>query len=131
MTSKKIIPVITVVYKSKDGNWRGFCFPYDVSCTAETKEEAGSILEGLVETYEEVLNKYNNPSHLIDKELSDEEDQKALAELWPEIRKDLAKRINAARTPKEYQTSGTLEFGNKIQAVAQYSSRGVLSPLGV
>ena len=70
-----IIPIVAVVYKSKDENWRGFCHPYDLSCNAYTKEEAKENIAGLIETYEESLKRHGNPKHLIEKQLSDKEDQ--------------------------------------------------------
>ena len=70
-----IIPIVAVVYKSKDENWRGFCHPYDLSCNAYTKEEAKENIASLIETYEESLKRHGNPKHLIEKQLSDKEDQ--------------------------------------------------------
>lgn len=62
------------IYKTKEGLWRGFVAPYDVTHEAKTKKEVENILPKLVELYEEGLVKYKNPSHLVNVPLSDEED---------------------------------------------------------
>ena len=43
--------IIEVVYRSKDKTWRGFCAPFDVSCTAKTTDEARKKLDELVGIY--------------------------------------------------------------------------------
>ncbi len=97
-----IIPVILVVHKSKDGFWRGFCYPYDISCNASSQEDAKKQIEEMVETYEEVLKKYNNPIHLIKKELTEEEDRKVFDKLWPVIVKQITEKLKLSRTPASY-----------------------------
>lgn len=68
--------IIFVIYETRDGTWRGFCSPYDVSCNASTKEAAIETLKKLVSLYEEGLKKYGYPAHLTIKPLSDPEDEK-------------------------------------------------------
>ncbi len=62
------------IYKTKDGLWRGFVVPYDITHEAKTKKEVEEVLPKLVELYEEGLAKYKNPSHLVSVPLSDKED---------------------------------------------------------
>ncbi|MEK9174867.1 MAG: hypothetical protein AAB725_02765 [Patescibacteria group bacterium] len=97
---KNIVPVIKVVYKSKDGNWRGFCFPYDITCNAISKEDAIKKLTGLVETYEECLGQYNNPKHLMINSLSDKEDSDVFEKIWPIISKKIANKLKTANPTK-------------------------------
>lgn len=90
----KLIPIILVVYKSKNGLWRGFCNPYDVTCNSDTKEEAKQQLIKLVRLYEEGLQKYHNPRHLVFKELSSKEDDKLFrAVIWPRVSKEIQKKM--------------------------------------
>lgn len=67
--------IIFVAYKAKDGNWRSFCSPYDISCEAETRLEAMKRIEKSFKLYEEGLKKYGYPKHLSIRPLSDEQDQ--------------------------------------------------------
>lgn len=120
VTSYKIVPVVMVVYKTQDG-WRGFCVPYDVSCNAETQEEAKSRLEMLVKFYEEGLNKYNNPKSLILKELSDDEDKLLFNKIWPHISKNIESKMKSYKSYAEQELSGSIE--RKI------SVKGMDSPL--
>lgn len=98
----KIIPVIAVVYKSRDGNWRGFCYPYDLTCNADTKESAKKFIEDLIDVYEKNLERYNNPLHLIDKKLSESEDQAVLKRIWPRVSRQIAHHSQKAHSPAQY-----------------------------
>lgn len=63
------------IYKTKEGLWRGFATPYDVSYEAKTKKKVEEVLPKLVELYEDGLAKYKNPQHLMIVPISDEEDR--------------------------------------------------------
>jgi hypothetical protein len=63
------------IYKTKEGKWRGFFVPYDVTYEARTKKEVEEVLPKMVTLYEDGLKKYNNPSHLISVPLSHDEDR--------------------------------------------------------
>lgn len=65
---------ILYVYRSKNGAWRGFAHPYDVTIEASTKTKALSALKEMVEEYEAGLKKYDYPPHLAKRHLSDAED---------------------------------------------------------
>ena len=115
-TMKSIIPVIEVVYRSKDGNWRGFCYPYDVTCNATSKEDAIKKLTDLVETYEECLDRYNNPKHLIINNLSDKEDQDVFKKVWPIISKGIANKLKTANPLKysNYLSQGRISSNDNL-----------------
>ena len=88
----RLIPIVFVVYKTKKG-WRGFCHPYDVTCNAETLEDARKRLEKLVKLYEGGLKKYKNPRHLFFKKFSNQEDKKFFDNVvWPKISQDIQRR---------------------------------------
>ena len=72
---------IMVVYKAKNGAWRGFAHPYDVTIEADSRTKALNALKDMVGIYEEGLKKYNNPSHLALKHLSDKEDNEKFSQL--------------------------------------------------
>jgi hypothetical protein len=80
MSEHKIIPIISVVYKSKDGLWRGFTAPFDVTCNAETSKEAKERLDILTSLYMDGLKKHNYPKYLFTKDLSDSEDKQIFKE---------------------------------------------------
>ena len=65
---------VLYVYKSKNGSWRGFAHPYDVTIEAPTKTKTLSALREMVAEYEEGLIKYDYPAHLTTRPLSDTED---------------------------------------------------------
>lgn len=121
-----IFPVLGVVYKSKDGNWRGFCYPYDVACNTMTKEEAMKNLMELMETYEENLSNYNSPRHLIVKKLSEKEDQDVFKKIWPEVSRKFAERLRVASNPTKFSdrlsqdTKFTVDSG---KSTVSYSNR--------
>jgi len=66
---------VLATYKSKNGSWRGFVHPYDITIEADTKEKAVKALEDMVIAYEEGLAAHGSPSHLARKVLSDDEDR--------------------------------------------------------
>lgn len=85
--------IIEAVYKSKDGTWRGFCAPFDISCTEETAEKTMKALDELVELYIDGLKKYGYPADLTVKEVSDEEDREVLKKVIDYVIVDLAKKM--------------------------------------
>lgn len=119
---KKVVPIIGVVYQSADGNWRGFCYPYDVTCNADSIEEAKSALDELVQLYEDNLAKHGNPSHLIENGLSDEEDQKIFDQIWPEISQQISAEIKKS-TPQKYSESlsSNLAIKSPIATITNFS----------
>jgi hypothetical protein len=72
---------IMVSYKSKSGTWRGFVYPYNITTEADSKDMAHTALAEMVEVYEEGLKKYDFPSHLKSRPLSDEEDKEVFNRL--------------------------------------------------
>jgi len=84
-TKKQPKPKVYVVYQQKNGSWRGFCAPYDVTCQAETSDDAKTRIEELVKLYEKNLSKYDFPKHLTFKKLSDSEDRKIFDIVWNKI----------------------------------------------
>ena len=69
------------IYKTKNGTWRGFVTPYDITFEASTKKKVEEVLPEMVQLYEEGLKRYNNPQHLIAVPLSYEEDIKEFEKL--------------------------------------------------
>jgi hypothetical protein len=72
---------VLVAYKSKNGSWRGFVQPYDITIEADSKGKAIESLREMVESYEEGLKKYSYPPHLSIKHLSNEEDNEVFNQL--------------------------------------------------
>ncbi|MDR3548074.1 MAG: hypothetical protein P4M11_07415 [Candidatus Pacebacteria bacterium] len=66
---------VIVVYSSKNGSWRGFVRPYDITIETETRNQAIEALKDMLETYRNMLKKYNYPEHLQTKPFSDDEDR--------------------------------------------------------
>ncbi|MEK7170044.1 MAG: hypothetical protein AAB767_02030 [Patescibacteria group bacterium] len=66
---------ILVVYKSKEGYWKGFVHPYGVTSQAKSKARALTLLKELVEAYRKELKKYGFPSHLVYQTFVDVEDR--------------------------------------------------------
>ncbi len=124
-----------VVYKSQDG-WRGFCVPYDITCNAKTQEGAKKKLEALVELYEEGLNRYGNPKHLILKELSDEEDKAFFNKIWPHISKNIESRMKSYKDHVKEELNSNIERKISIQGMGrniplplvEYYKRSVVCP---
>lgn len=79
---------LNVIYKTTNNGWRAFCFPFDISCEAKTKEEAYRIIRNLSALYNEGLKKYNYPDHLIFKKLSNSEDRRMLEIVRKELIKE-------------------------------------------
>lgn len=77
--------IVNVVYKTKEGFWRGFCSPFDVTCEANTQKKAITQLEESVKLYLDGLKKYNFPKHLSIKPLSSPKDKKIFDEVIVEI----------------------------------------------
>lgn len=123
MKKIKIVPVVFVVYKSKDGDWHGFCHPYDVTCEAKTMEEAERRLTNLVKLYEEGLNKYGNPEHLIIKELSDKEDRDFFTKIaWPKISEDIRKHVL-----RSYMDYASAAFSERKEFSTRDETRSLVS----
>ena len=66
---------IIVVYKSKNGDWKGFTHPYGETTEANTRAEAIKKMRVLTRAYSDILRQYDNPSHLINGGLVDLEDK--------------------------------------------------------
>jgi hypothetical protein len=64
----------THIYQTKEGLWRGFVTPYDVTYEDKTREKVEDVLPKLTKLYEEGLKKYSYPAHLSVVSLTDEED---------------------------------------------------------
>jgi phenylalanyl-tRNA synthetase alpha subunit len=88
---------IRVVYHSKDGTWRGFCAPFDISCTAETAKQAMKKIDELHEMYMDGLKKYGYPTHLVSgkNELSDKEDEAIFEVVLKHIAAEVSKKIQS------------------------------------
>lgn len=114
--------IIGVVYKSKDGTWRGFCSPFDISCTAKTAKQAMKITDSLVKAYIDGLCKYDFPLNTAVKELSDEEDKIVFKKVREYVIKDIARKMT--ENLKRFQTESkinTFEIKDDIKASGQYS----------
>ena len=85
--------VLSVVYKSKNGLFRGFCSPYDVTCESATAKEAMAKLDSLVDLYEDGLKKYKFPRHLSIKDLTNDEDKKVFSIALNVVSKELKKKV--------------------------------------
>ena len=79
-----VYPKVSLFYKTEDGLWRGFMTPYDVSFEAKTRKKVEEVLPKLVKLYEEGLQKYKNPPHLMTVPLSDKEDIK-IFDKWASV----------------------------------------------
>lgn len=62
------------IYKTKEGTWRGFVTPYNVTFEASSRKKVEEVLPEMVKLYEAGLEKYNYPSHLMKVPLSYQED---------------------------------------------------------
>ena len=80
---------ILVVYQAKNKNWRGFCFPFDITCEAFSKDEAIKKLEKMVKIYIDGLKKYNYPRHLSIRRLSEKQDRIVFSRVIDKIAKKL------------------------------------------
>ena len=72
---------ILAVYKSNEGYWKGFAFPYNVTSQAKTKNLASKRLNDLVELYVSDLKKFGFPSHLVHQSLTDLEDREMFSRI--------------------------------------------------
>ncbi len=105
--------LIFVVYKKASNNWRGFCFPYDVTCETETKKEAMNRLEKLVKLYDEGLKKYGYPKHLSVRQLSNPKDRIVLAKVEEKIISDIKRdflRFQAEKQKEEFRIGGAMSL---------------------
>jgi len=93
---------VSVVYKSKNGLYRGFVQPYDITYEGETKEQVLAVLKDMIVQYEEGLKRYNFPSHLSSVSLSDEEDREKLADIFPGLLQHLREKHFQVTTPDYY-----------------------------
>lgn len=93
---------VNIVYKSKNGLYRGFVQPYDITYEDETKEKVLSVLKDMTFQYEEGLKRYNNPSHLSCVPLTDEEDRAKWNDISPSLIQQLATKNFKVVTPDYY-----------------------------
>jgi len=110
--------IIFAVYKTGEGDWRGFCVPFNVSCNAPSSKEAQSRLEKLVSLYEEGLERYGYPKHLSIQGLSDPEDRKVFRQIRKEIAQQFRKKIE--EDFMEYQLSYAKKNKFRIDNVKGY-----------
>ncbi|MBU1046820.1 hypothetical protein KKH36_03520 [Patescibacteria group bacterium] len=80
-TKNKLPFSLNVVYKSKNGSWRGFVMPYDITYESENKKHVQDVLRKMVIQYEKGLERYNKPEHLLNIPLSDKEDFNKFSEI--------------------------------------------------
>jgi hypothetical protein len=82
---------VSVSYESKEGSWRGFVIPYDLTYEADTKEAVMKVLQDMVLSYEAALKEYGSPSHLASVPLTDEED----ISKFHKIKNDLVSKLKS------------------------------------
>lgn len=97
-----------IVYKKKEGYWRGFCSPFDVVVEADTQKQALNLLEDAVALYWDGLKKYKFPKHLSIKPLSDPEDEKVFKKALVILSKKIAEKI--LKDYEDYQQSEKLKY---------------------
>ena len=116
---KKIKPglLILVAYHTKEGDWRAFCSPFDVSCNAPSAKEAMGRLEGLIDLYVEGLEKYNYPEHLSIKQISDSEDRAVFGKVKKQLADKIKKKI--IEDYSEYQRNKQVTF--KKEGILSYA----------
>lgn len=119
--------VVLVAYKSKDKSWRGFCFPYDVSCNAKTKNEAFKKLDTLVRLYEEGLEKYNYPQHLSVRRLTDNEDIEIFKKVSGKIISHFLRHLQE-KMRKDMLAFQRERFWKEVNDVVKDSSVRIYSP---
>ena len=93
---------VSVVYKSKNGLYRGFVQPYDITYEGKTRDQVMSVLKNMTIQYEEGLRRYDNPSHLSSVPLSDEEDREKLNDIFPGLMRQLVSKHFKVVTPDYY-----------------------------
>lgn len=117
--------VVTVVYKTNQKDWRGFCFPYDVTCNAPTEKEAKKTIQEMVDLYEEGLKEYHFPKQLSIKPISNTTDKKVFAIIQKEIAKGIQEKVSEQFT--EFQ--GEYEKRNEIKKNALTANYYYLQPM--
>ena len=118
MKIQRAVPkfILSVVYQTKNKNWRGFCFPFDITCEAFDKETAMKKMDAMVDIYIEGLKKYNFPEHLSIKKLTNKDDRAVFKKIQPIIAKKVEEDL------KNYQA----EKG-KIEIVSNKSDLSIRS----
>lgn len=119
----KIVPKLTilVVYKDKNGHWRGFCSPYDVSCEGKTKQSVMNKLQALVSLYENRLKKYKYAKHLAIKPLSEPKDKEIFSFVLRKVSVDIEEKVRERffqyqeEQAKEFKTRNPLTQGYYYQ----------------
>ena len=101
-TTKLECSAVSVVYKSKNGLYRGFVQPYDITYEAGTQNKVLEILKEMTMEYEEGLKKYGNPSHLASVPLTDGEDKEKWNEVSPSLMQQLITRHLKISKPDYY-----------------------------
>lgn len=76
---------VIVAYVSKEGLWRGFVMPYDITYEADSRQKVVTVLRKMLVQYEKGLKRYNHPAHLLTVPLSDKEDQAKLSKISMEL----------------------------------------------
>lgn len=82
---------VLVAYKVKDGVWRGFVHPFDITYESATKKEVVSVLKDMLDAYVDGLHRYGNPAHLSNVPLSHTSDSAK----WQRISIDLMSKLQA------------------------------------
>jgi hypothetical protein len=72
---------VLIAYPSKNGKWRGFVQPYDITFEADSKTKVVKALKDMAETYEDMLKEYDYPEHLRSKPFSNEEDSSVFTKI--------------------------------------------------
>ncbi|MFH1183347.1 MAG: hypothetical protein V1690_03735 [Candidatus Moraniibacteriota bacterium] len=113
--------VILAVYQKKNTKeWKGFCYPYDVTCYAETQEKAIKKLEKLVKFYEEGLQEYHYPEHLTFKSLSDKEDLRVLNLIKKIVAQKIKERIEGNILEYQKIEKSSFHLKNSVPATGYY-----------
>ncbi len=82
LSEKVDFNAIIVAYRSKEGMWKGFTFPYGETTEASTKKEAIKKMRVLTRAYSDILHTYHNPSHLMNAGLEDLEDKEVFNHIF-------------------------------------------------
>ena len=113
--------VIKVVYSVNKDLWRGFCFPFDVTCEAETKGKAEKILEDSVSVYVEGLERHGYPDHLSLRSLSDPRDRGAFAIVNKIVVEDIKRRMLSNALKYQRRNKGIKLSLSNPRGTADYS----------
>jgi len=84
---------VFIAYQAKNKNWRGFCYPFDVTCEGFTKDQVMKKLKKLVDLYCEGLKEYEYPQHLLIRKLTDEQDRVVFSRFVEHITKEIEERL--------------------------------------